>query len=148
MPAWGVKGGGPHTDQQLDTVIEYLWSVQLTPEEMHKQVDDAVKRLDEGSTTGCWRSATANEDVADPAGDDFDPPRSRRTNCMLGEILFYLDDATDRHQQLLVRPLPRARRVVRQAVGARRRDRPRALRPEPRRHREHADREAALPPGA
>ena len=44
MPAWGVKGGGPNTDQQLDTVIEYLWSVQITPDEVHKQVDDAVKQ--------------------------------------------------------------------------------------------------------
>ncbi|MEI7593379.1 MAG: cytochrome c [Actinomycetes bacterium] len=30
MPAWGAPGGGPLTEQQLDDVIAYLYSIQLT----------------------------------------------------------------------------------------------------------------------
>ena len=33
MPAWGVAGGGPLNDQQLQNLIDYLESEQLTPEE-------------------------------------------------------------------------------------------------------------------
>ena len=29
MAAWGADGGGPLTTQQIDNVIDYLWSVQL-----------------------------------------------------------------------------------------------------------------------
>ena len=29
MPAWGAPGGGPLTEQQLDDVIAYLYSIQL-----------------------------------------------------------------------------------------------------------------------
>ena len=46
MAAWGADGGGPLTTQQIDNVIDYLWSVQLEPEEMRTQVDDFVKDID------------------------------------------------------------------------------------------------------
>lgn len=93
MPAWGVEGGGPNTDQQLDTVIQYLWSVQLTPEEMHQQVDDAVKRVDEGLYDRMLEVRAENEGVVDPASDEF-TRLDRADELMLGEILFSLNDAT------------------------------------------------------
>ena len=48
MAAWGLPGGGPLTEQQIDQIIDYLWSVQLTPQEMTAEVDDAVKQVDAG----------------------------------------------------------------------------------------------------
>lgn len=34
MPAWGVLGGGPMNDQQIDDLVEYLKSIQLSPKEV------------------------------------------------------------------------------------------------------------------
>jgi mono/diheme cytochrome c family protein len=31
MPAWGLDGGGPMNDQQLDSLVAYITSIQLTP---------------------------------------------------------------------------------------------------------------------
>ncbi|MFN8050197.1 MAG: c-type cytochrome [Acidimicrobiales bacterium] len=93
MPAWGVKGGGPNTDQQLATVIQYLWTVQLTPDEMHKEVDDAVKGLDKGLYDRMMAVRKKNEKVIDPAGKDF-VRLDRKDELMLGEFLFSLNDAT------------------------------------------------------
>jgi mono/diheme cytochrome c family protein len=36
MPAWGVKGGGPMGDQQIDDLVAYLQSVQLSPADARK----------------------------------------------------------------------------------------------------------------
>ena len=93
MPAWGVKGGGPNTDQQLDTVIKYLWTVQLTPDEVHKQVDDAGKRVDAGLYDRMMAVREKNKDVIDPAGPEF-TRLDRADELMLGEIIFNLNDAT------------------------------------------------------
>lgn len=38
MPAWGLKGGGPLNDQQLQNLIDYLQSIQLTPKQAQKEV--------------------------------------------------------------------------------------------------------------
>jgi mono/diheme cytochrome c family protein len=43
MPAWGAPGGGPFTTQQIDEVIHYLRTVQLTPEEASAAVDDGIR---------------------------------------------------------------------------------------------------------
>jgi mono/diheme cytochrome c family protein len=37
MPAWGLSGGGPLTDQEIEDLLNYLKSIETTPE-------DAVKR--------------------------------------------------------------------------------------------------------
>ena len=42
MPAWGLKGGGPLNDQQLQNLIDYLSSIQITPKASQAQV---VKQL-------------------------------------------------------------------------------------------------------
>jgi mono/diheme cytochrome c family protein len=43
MPAWGAAGGGPLTEQQLDELIAYLASIQITPEEAQAQVEAALR---------------------------------------------------------------------------------------------------------
>jgi mono/diheme cytochrome c family protein len=37
MPAWGVPGGGPMNDQQIDDLVAYLQSIQLTSDEAKNQ---------------------------------------------------------------------------------------------------------------
>lgn len=67
MPAWGLLGGGPMNDQQIQTLIDYLKSIQLTPSEARKQVDDAVTAA---MKTGKYKSvgeALFNMDAASGA---------------------------------------------------------------------------------
>jgi len=45
MAAWGVKGGGPMNDQQLQNLIDYLESIQLTPKESQKQLSDKLAEM-------------------------------------------------------------------------------------------------------
>ncbi|MEE9473945.1 MAG: hypothetical protein V3V82_08170, partial [Acidimicrobiia bacterium] len=42
MPAWGTEAGGPLNDQQLDFILLYLESIQLTQEEAAAEVDGEV----------------------------------------------------------------------------------------------------------
>jgi mono/diheme cytochrome c family protein len=43
MPAWGVEGGGPLNDQQLQNLIDYIESIQITPEQAQEAVAGAVE---------------------------------------------------------------------------------------------------------
>ena len=93
MPAWGVEGGGPNTTQQLETVIEYLWHVQKTPDEVEKAVDDYVKAQDEDLYERMIANREANEGVLDATTADY-TRMDKADELLLGEILFYADDAT------------------------------------------------------
>lgn len=90
MAAWGAPGGGPLTTQQIDDIIAYLWSVQLKPEDMRKQVDDFVKAIDPALLERMKEVRKANADVV-PNGDveAVNAKRlSRADELALGEILF------------------------------------------------------------
>jgi mono/diheme cytochrome c family protein len=90
MAAWGTPGGGPLTTQQVDDLIAYLWSVQLKPEEMRKEVDDFVKAIDPGLYERMLQVRESNQDVV-PNGDveAVNANRlSREDELKLGEILF------------------------------------------------------------
>lgn len=65
MAAWGLPGGGPLTEQQVQQVIDYLWSVQLEPEEMTKEIDDAVSQVDSGLAERMLAVRQENEDKAE-----------------------------------------------------------------------------------
>ncbi len=43
MPAWGAEGGGPLTTQQIDELIAYIESIQLTSEATKAQVEEALR---------------------------------------------------------------------------------------------------------
>jgi len=45
MPAWGVAGGGPMNEQQIADLVEYLKSIQISPEEAQKQGQAAAEQL-------------------------------------------------------------------------------------------------------
>jgi mono/diheme cytochrome c family protein len=63
MPAWGANGGGPLTTQQLDNIIDYLYTIQLPAEEAEAERDEAIEAAcapdDEGLCT-----------IPDPASPD------------------------------------------------------------------------------
>jgi mono/diheme cytochrome c family protein len=44
MPAWGEGGGGPLTTQQLDNIIHYLATIQLSHEESVAEVEGELRR--------------------------------------------------------------------------------------------------------
>jgi mono/diheme cytochrome c family protein len=43
MPAWGEEGGGPLTSQQIDELIAYLVSIQITAEEATAEVESQLR---------------------------------------------------------------------------------------------------------
>ncbi len=42
MPAWGVEGGGPMNEQQLDNLVSYIRSIQISPEEAKAAAEDGL----------------------------------------------------------------------------------------------------------
>jgi mono/diheme cytochrome c family protein len=44
MPAWGTVGGGPLTTQQINELIAYLGSIQLTSDQAKGQVEDELRQ--------------------------------------------------------------------------------------------------------
>jgi mono/diheme cytochrome c family protein len=63
MPAWGANGGGPLTDQQLDNIIDYLYTIQLPAEEAAAERDEAIE-------AACAPDDDGNCTIADPASPD------------------------------------------------------------------------------
>jgi mono/diheme cytochrome c family protein len=53
MPAWGVQGGGPMNDQQIDDLVAYIGSIQLKPAEARaKSLEAAMTQAKADGTTG------------------------------------------------------------------------------------------------
>ncbi len=42
MPAWGLQGGGPLTEQMINDVLSYLESVQVSPEEASRKAGSGL----------------------------------------------------------------------------------------------------------
>lgn len=90
MAAWGAPGGGPLSTQQIDNIIDYLWSVQLKPKAIRTQVDDFVKTVDPQLYARMLEVRNSNKDVV-PNGtvEAVNANRlSRADELRLGEILF------------------------------------------------------------
>jgi len=43
MPAWGAEGGGPLTTQQIDELINYLGSIQISSDAAKEQAEQALR---------------------------------------------------------------------------------------------------------
>ena len=85
MAAWGGPGGGPLTTQQIDNIIDYLWSVQLTVPQMRAEVNDVVKQID----PALYKRMIAVEKTNRGDGEPLNANRlSRGDELRLGEILF------------------------------------------------------------
>lgn len=85
MAAWGGPGGGPLTTQQVDNIIDYLWSVQLTQEEMTTQVDEFVAGIDPGLAERMLEVRESNQGEVPPLEVNR---LSTEDEIALGEILF------------------------------------------------------------
>jgi cytochrome c553 len=62
MPAWGVTGGGALNDQQVQNLVDYLESIQLTPAEAQQQArDELTKMMAEKNADGTPKYASEGE---------------------------------------------------------------------------------------
>ena len=83
MSPWGIDGGGPMNDQQIDTLISYLWSIQVEredcapgeddprscpsghlPSDMQNDIDTRARQLVEDGTYSSYGEALFNLDLA------------------------------------------------------------------------------------
>jgi mono/diheme cytochrome c family protein len=85
MAAWGGPGGGPLTTQQIDNLIAYMWSIQLTPDEMTVEVDDFVAGIDPGLAERMIAVRESNAGEVPPLEVNR---LSTEDEIALGEILF------------------------------------------------------------
>ena len=53
MPAWGADGGGPLNEQQLQNLIDFLESIQLTPKESQDQVAEELATMMKAPNEEC-----------------------------------------------------------------------------------------------
>lgn len=77
MPAWGIEGGGPMNDQQIDDLIAYLESIQLDPEEVRKaslaEFGTDGTKLFEGFCSRCHTQGWSIGEPDVPGGGAFGP---------------------------------------------------------------------------
>jgi mono/diheme cytochrome c family protein len=105
MPAWGLPGGGPMTEQQVQNVIDYLETIQLPEEEVRDEVraglvDAYVSRVTEADDATDLDDA-ALEGLADEARVRVEERHDENvfdldldevwTSAELGEALFNLE---------------------------------------------------------
>ncbi len=43
MPPWGLDGGGPVNDQGIEDLLNYIESIQLSPQDMQAQLAEQIK---------------------------------------------------------------------------------------------------------
>ena len=69
MSPWGLDGGGPLNDQQIDTLIAYLWSLQIDREDCAPGEDDIDTRARQLMDQNDWTYGEAlfNLDLASGA---------------------------------------------------------------------------------
>jgi mono/diheme cytochrome c family protein len=95
MPAWGVKGGGPLTEQQLQNLIDYMESFQLTPEQAQAEVEEQLGAMMERKDATCVSSLTeqAKAGLTEAELEEFDEASVDTSSCppmyrSEGEALF------------------------------------------------------------
>src|SRR5260221_2956173 len=71
MPAWGVTGGGDLTDQQVQSLVDYVESIQLTPAEAQQQArDELTKMMAEKNADGTPKYASEGEALFNMGAED------------------------------------------------------------------------------
>jgi len=97
MPAWGLKGNGPLNAQQIQNLVDYIQSIQLTPKqaqaEVKKELAKAMKEKDPTCVEN--RQAAAKDKLAPDKVKDFDVTTVDTSSCpnawkTEGEALFNL----------------------------------------------------------
>lgn len=72
MPAWGEAGGGPLTSQQIDELIAYMWSIQITSDEAKAEVEGQLRKelgLSESASID-WEDPVVGETLFNLGLDD------------------------------------------------------------------------------
>lgn len=85
MAAWGAPGGGPLTTQQLDELIAFMWTFQLTQDEMRAEVNGLVEGIDPALAERLAAVNKSNEGIESPETANR---LSRADELALGEIFF------------------------------------------------------------
>jgi mono/diheme cytochrome c family protein len=95
MPAWGVKGGGPLTEQQLQNLIDFMDTFQLTPEEAQAEVNAQLAKMMSMRDPACVtaRVEAARVGLSAAELEDFDETEVNTQSCpplysSEGEALF------------------------------------------------------------
>ena len=71
MPAWGVAGGGALNDQQVQNLVDYLESIQITPDQAQKAASDELnKMMQEKNPDGTPKWASEGEALFNMGFDD------------------------------------------------------------------------------
>lgn len=83
MPAWGVAGGGPLTEQKLQELIDYIATFQLTPKEAQAQVADQLKTMMARKDATCVaaRTQAAKDALSAEEQATFDPSSVDTSSC-------------------------------------------------------------------
>ena len=62
MPAWGVAGGGALNDQQVQNLVDYIQSIQISPDEAQQAAkDELAKMMAEKNPDGSPKWASEGE---------------------------------------------------------------------------------------
>jgi mono/diheme cytochrome c family protein len=95
MPAWGAKGGGPLTEQQLQNLIDFMGTFQLTPEQAQAEVTEQLAVMMERRDPTCEAALIeqAQVDLDEEGRAEFDPESVDTESCpplyeSEGEALF------------------------------------------------------------
>jgi hypothetical protein len=68
MPAWGTKGGGPLNEQQVQNLIDYMASIQITPEQAQEQAAGALEKMMATRAPECVAARTREVLATAPTG--------------------------------------------------------------------------------
>jgi len=62
MPAWGLDGGGPLNAQQIQNLVDYLESIQISPDQAQQEArDELAKMMQEKNADGTPKWASEGE---------------------------------------------------------------------------------------
>ena len=83
MPAWGAKGGGPLTTQNLQNLIDYMETFQITPAEAQKAAAEQLTEMMTRKDQSCVDAKTEQARIGLSAEDlaAFDPSSVDTASC-------------------------------------------------------------------
>ncbi|MDQ3679108.1 MAG: cytochrome c [Actinomycetota bacterium] len=117
MPPWGVEGGGPMNDQQVQDLVAYLQSIQRDPKEVQKENQEKFgtdgPRLFDEFCSRCHTKAWSYGEADIPGGGAFGP-------SLLGGATtrqFPLAEGQDSHTEFITKGAEYAKAYGIQGVG-------------------------------
>lgn len=83
MPAWGTKGGGPLTEQQLQNLIDYIGTLQIPLKQTQADVTAELKKAMAAKDPACVdaRTEAAKQGKTEKELESFDPDSVDTDGC-------------------------------------------------------------------